>query len=461
MAGSGKIKTFEFYVPPFTGWFYDEVNNRVNLNELITGGDQATKIHDEDGLIGVQSPLPINILDIAAKDIDVSGSDIGGFSGDITDLVDDLDTYIEDDSATNPKYFEIKVRRPIDNASVKFCSPPGKDFSNVKIILTDRSDTTLVTIDESANNTKYSSNEYDWKLTAWCTIRVEFHTSDPVAVSWLIAEKILHIHSLQKFIDENNSTSTPLIADGIFTGEWINTLDYTQAIISVLTDQDAAEQGLRLELSDDAVNVRHVHTFNVKDNTPDGHHYPSTLDLKYFRVKYTNGGTGQGTFVLFTTLMPVPAEEGHVHSVEYVIDGSHPAAITRAIGLGRKPDGSYINFTATTGGNQKMSVEELETTVEEALRLYVAGTGSNSAVTLTNANTSYAIPAAAPTKSYRITMYNGSDTSIYIGYQNTNANGIELPPGDSAEDDIGANQQLYAYCASAGKVLTCTVKETI
>lgn len=89
-----------------------------------------------------------------------------------------------------------------------------------------------------------------------------------------------------------------------------------------------------------------------------------------------------------------------------------------------------------------------------------SGSGTNELRTLTNANTSYAIPSSAPTTGYRINVYNNSDSIIYIGYQNTNANGVAIYPTESIEDNLGSGQQLYAYCASAGKTLVVTYKES-
>jgi hypothetical protein len=267
--------------------------------------------------------LPVNWDSVYAKDVNVSWSDIGTFSGNITDLVDDLDTTIISTWHSSPANFSIKLYRPINNTSVKFCSPIGFNFSNVKITLQDRSWATVAIVDDSANNTKYTSNTYGYALTPWCTILVEFYTTDEIRLNWAIMAKSIDVH----------------------------------AVIQV-----------------------------------------------------------------------------------------------------RKPDWTYADAWWTAAGNQKFSLEELEVEAREYLNLYPVWTGSNWAVTLTLANTAYAIPTVAPTWSYRINIDNQSDTSIFIGYENTNANWIELPPWDVLEDELWLSQQLYAYCASAWKVLTYSTK---
>lgn len=89
-----------------------------------------------------------------------------------------------------------------------------------------------------------------------------------------------------------------------------------------------------------------------------------------------------------------------------------------------------------------------------------AGTGGNGSVTLTLANTAYAIPTVAPSNPYKMTVQNNSSAIIYIGYQNTNANGLALQLLADAEIELGASQQIYAYSATAGVALTYSLKES-
>ena len=262
----------------------------------------------------------------------------------------------------------------------------------------------------------------------------------------------------QKLFDSGNSTTTPLGIDGVWTGEWIDTSDYISAIISVVTDQPSAVDGMRLETSIDGVNVVHSHTFSPLDNTPDGHHYPSTLDTQFFRVKYTNGAVAQSVFKLYTTLFKIAPEESHVHPINFEIDEDHPSSITRSILLARTPAGNYVNIGCTTGENLKVSVDEIDQSVIDKLTPYVAGAGSNGQVTMVSEEYAYAVPAVAPASNYKISVQNNSDVPIFIGYQNSNSNGIRLEVGDIVSDDLAAGQQLYVYCATPGTVCTYTAK---
>lgn len=89
---------------------------------------------------------------------------------------------------------------------------------------------------------------------------------------------------------------------------------------------------------------------------------------------------------------------------------------------------------------------------------FPGGTGDNGSVTLTSANTAYAVPATAPTSNYVLVLYNGTAYDMYWGYENSNANGILLPAGGRATLDVGANDTVYCYCATASQAITFTYK---
>jgi len=86
------------------------------------------------------------------------------------------------------------------------------------------------------------------------------------------------------------------------------------------------------------------------------------------------------------------------------------------------------------------------------------GTGTNATRTLTLSATAYTVIASTPITAYQLVMYNNSDTDIYWGFANSNANGILLPRDGRVALDMGASQAIYAYCASAGKTLATTYK---
>ena len=91
---------------------------------------------------------------------------------------------------------------------------------------------------------------------------------------------------------------------------------------------------------------------------------------------------------------------------------------------------------------------------EETLQAAIAPSGADTdfSVTLTSAVTAYAL-FAAPASAYELTIYNGSDTDIYIRKTIGTTLGVLLPAGGVMNLTVGANKQIFSYCASAGKIL--------
>ena len=129
----------------------------------------------------------------------------------------------------------------------------------------------------------------------------------------------------------------------------------------------------------------------------------------------------------------------------------------------RNTDGSNLSpvmDSASRPGFQKI-VNSSGSNIDPATKddNYPSGTGSNGSVTLTSADTAYAVPSTASTSNHVLILYNGSDTDMYWGYQNSNSNGILLASGKTIALNLGANDQVYAYCGSASKSITYTYKE--
>jgi hypothetical protein len=183
-------------------------------------------LSDMDGhQTSVQYPIPTDGDSVYYKDVDWSLSDVGSFTGDLTTLFSDYHESIVDSTATDPKYFVIHFFRPILTTQLGLGSPEGGNFSNVKIIAKDESDTTRLTLDDSANDTKYTSNIYYFKdgagsLTsiALIELRVEFHTTDAVNIIGSSINKVNVVDALIKGLDD--STGLPTYAK-LDNGEFI------------------------------------------------------------------------------------------------------------------------------------------------------------------------------------------------------------------------------------------------
>jgi hypothetical protein len=99
-------------------------------------------------------------------------------------------------------------------------------------------------------------------------------------------------------VDAGNSSTTPLAANGVFTGAQTSALPWSSITISVKSDQASAANGLSIQQSQDGVNWDLQDNFSVAANTE----FQTTVDLvmQFYKVIYTNGTTIQTAFRLQT-----------------------------------------------------------------------------------------------------------------------------------------------------------------
>lgn len=159
-------------------------------------------------------------------------------------------------------------------------------------------------------------------------------------------------------VDVNNSTSTTLGIDEVFTGTATETLAFSVINIATYSDVASATDGLAVEFSTDGTNWDHSDNYTVPATS--GKTYSFQPVARYFRVIYTNGGVGQATFRLQTTLKKTYIKPSS-HRIQDSIIDDDDAELVKAVLTGKNPADTFVNFQATTAGNFKMSLEELET----------------------------------------------------------------------------------------------------
>ena len=166
--------------------FLDE--NNVPFGVGRVGNSPTTALVDGAGnTVSPQYPISADGDSVYAKDIDTVNSSIGDFSGAVVDLFSGISTSITT-SVDNPT-ITITLLRPIDNHGF-FISTPTGNFSNVTIVSKDSAGNTMETVDDSANNTKYTANEYYFQSTdKWCTLVISFTTTDDVTIGYMCIQK--------------------------------------------------------------------------------------------------------------------------------------------------------------------------------------------------------------------------------------------------------------------------------
>lgn len=101
-------------------------------------------------------------------------------------------------------------------------------------------------------------------------------------------------------VSTNNSTTSVLSANAVFTGTWEDVMNYNEICISVIASHVSATDGLSIQQSSDGTNVDLTDTYTIPAATAKTYSVPR--QARYFRVVYTNGATLQTSFRLQTIL---------------------------------------------------------------------------------------------------------------------------------------------------------------
>lgn len=159
-------------------------------------------------------------------------------------------------------------------------------------------------------------------------------------------------------VDAANSTTTPLGISATFTGTGVDCLGYSAVTVTVKADQDSAVDGMLFEFSPDDTNWDDSNTFTFA-LTDGSRRFQFPITARYFRVKYTNGSTGQGAFRVQTILH----RQNTLTSIHRLVDDISPdrsATLVKAVIAAQSAgSGDYMVVQATAAGNFKVSVEEV------------------------------------------------------------------------------------------------------
>lgn len=152
-----------------------------------------------------------------------------------------------------------------------------------------------------------------------------------------------------------NSTTATLGAGGVFTGTFEEVKDASVISLLVIASHVSATDGLEIQWSTDSTNIDDTDNFTIPANN--GKFYTLPPESRYFRVKYTNGGTIQTYFRLQSIIHSTYIKPSS-HRIGETVSGEDDGELVKAVIAGQKPDGTYGNVDTTTAGNLKISVEE-------------------------------------------------------------------------------------------------------
>jgi hypothetical protein len=152
---------------------------------------QTVKIENENGvLIDVQHPFQTDGDSVYLKDIDVSNSDNGDFSGSITDYFDSLKTVNSDTTSNNPKNLMLWFNRTVYASAIGIgCDSLASNFGNsITVELLGSGEVVRQTINSTGDT---NSRLIQFEPAAFNGVNLKFNTTNTVCVSNITIRKEL------------------------------------------------------------------------------------------------------------------------------------------------------------------------------------------------------------------------------------------------------------------------------
>ena len=215
-----------------------------------TNGNQKTRIIDSntDNEVNIQYPLSIDWDSVYAKDIWIDESITTGWTDEDSTWLDlalipftNLNTRLHNWTSDNPKILLIHFNRTVSLDQVwLWCVWTGESFSNVKIVILWSWWVERTALDDSSNNTKYKSRNYQFWPELWNAIKLEFYTSDAVCISNITVQKV-------------TKTATRIQAlkpDGTITDIWATNNDNLRVSVQEYWDTPSIDAFARLRVSE-------------------------------------------------------------------------------------------------------------------------------------------------------------------------------------------------------------------
>lgn len=156
--------------------------------------------------------------------------------------------------------------------------------------------------------------------------------------------------NLPAVVDATNSSTTPLGANGVFTGAAFDAKDFATLSISVKSDQSSAVNGISVQYSQDGTNWDHTHTYTYIAGG-NGLSYNLPLEMRYVRVVYTNGAVAQTSFRLQSVMRRTEVPPS-VYTLEQGVNDYTVASPTKSVIYGKTTGGGggYVAVKVNPSG---------------------------------------------------------------------------------------------------------------
>lgn len=160
---------------------------------------------------------------------------------------------------------------------------------------------------------------------------------------------------LKGILDTGNSSTTPLLATGVFTGTWIDSLNVNQVTAFIRSDVAGT---LDFQQSIDGVTIDRSTSFTISANV--GTSISFSPKTQFFRIVFTNGASPQ-TIMRLQTILSGSMEGGSFLPIGSATSDSTTALVTKSAIVGKAPSGAYQSVSVTeSGALQVGTITDLE-----------------------------------------------------------------------------------------------------
>ncbi len=157
-------------------------------------------------------------------------------------------------------------------------------------------------------------------------------------------------------ISTNNSTTATLGISGVYTGTGDDVSGYTAVTVTLDSSHDSATDGMTFQFSTDNTNWDDVYTFTY--TAADGaRRFQFPVTAQYFRIVYTNGGTGQTHFRV-QTILHANSTQTSVHRLADNVSADRSASVVKSAILAQTSgSGDFVPVAANASGKLQVAAE--------------------------------------------------------------------------------------------------------
>lgn len=136
-------------------------------------------------------------------------------------------------------------------------------------------------------------------------------------------------------VDPGNSSTTLLLANGVFTGSWTDVTDYSSVSVIVASNTASAANGYRIQWSEDGINLDDEQRFTYASFASEQSKVLiASTRARFFRIVYTNTFTNQ-TFFRLQAMLRRGTAQGSISPAGIQITNEHDAVTTNSVLVAR------------------------------------------------------------------------------------------------------------------------------